>query len=180
MAGVRIGEMPLASGDGVTRLAASRSAWDPNEFRIALRREPSRQTPIPRPGDRVLFRMEAFGPLTPAEVLEVQDPYLSLDDHYLWHVVTDDAGAAVRDELGAYVLAPAPDPWPILTLATDWGRLTTREGRVRGSQGWWPLDWEHRWYPTPGGTGWARAIDTLAPTGTLAGTTAGTTAETKP
>lgn len=153
------GATPLAAGDGVTRLAAPRGPWDPNEFRAALNRRPDRQTPIPRRGDRVLFRMEAFGPLTDAEVLDVQNVEADFDDHYLWHVVRGDDGEALRNELGGYVLAPAPDPWPILTLATDWGRLTCREGRVRGAQGWWPADWEHRWYPAPGGAGWVRAID---------------------
>lgn len=139
------------------------SPWDPAEFSLGLNRHPAHQTPIPRPGDRVLFRMEVFGPLTDAKVVDVQNPDDHPDDHYLWHVVTDDRGEPATDELGNRVTKPAPDRWPVLTLDTDWGRLTTREGRVRGSQGWWPLDWENRWYPAPGGGRLVRAIDEKRP-----------------
>jgi hypothetical protein len=142
----------------------NRGPWDPAEFAKALARPPAYRTPPPSAGDRVFFRMEPFGPLTEAQVIDVQD----LDDrsdHYLWHVVRDpDTGAALKDALGDYLMERVPDPWPVVTLSTDWGRLTTREGRVRGSQGWWPLDWERRFYPTPGGAGWARAIDERLPT----------------
>lgn len=135
--------------------------WDPNEFRLGFNRPAARQTPVPRPGDRVLVRVEPFGPLAGAEVLDVE-PDDTHDDHYLWHVATE-GGLAVRDELGNPLLVRAPDPWPWLLLATDWGRFTIREGRVRGSQGWWPLDWKRRWYPKPGGAGWCRPIDERMP-----------------
>jgi len=137
--------------------------WDPAEHAMAQDRRPGRQTPIPRAGDRVLFRMEPFGPLTDAEVLDVQD-LEDRSDHYLWRVVTDEYRRPVVDGAGERVMQRAPDPWPIVTLRTDWGRLTTREGRVRGSQGWWPLDWERRWYPKPGGGGWYRPCDEGMPT----------------
>ena len=132
--------------------------WDRAEFDLGLVRPIHRQTPIPRVGDRVFCRVEAFAPLADAQVLGVE-PDDTYDDHYLWQVVTDDWGVPVTDELGRRALAGAPDPWPWLLLATPWGRLTIREGRVRGSQGWWPLDWEHRWYPAPGGGRLVRAID---------------------
>jgi len=132
--------------------------WDPNEFRRALNRRPEHQTPIPRRGDRVLVRVVAFEPLADAEVLDVE-PWDTYGDHYLWQVVKRPDGGAERDALGKYVMRPADDPWPWLLLATPWGRLTIREGRLLGSGGWWPLDWRHRWYPVAGGARLARPID---------------------
>jgi hypothetical protein len=144
------------------QLPAPFGPWDPNEFRLGLTRPPARQTPIPRQGDRVLVRVVAFDPLADAEVLDVE-PWDSYDDHYLWHAVRRADGAAERDALGNRLLRPAPDPWPWLLLATPWGRLTIREGRLRGSGGWWPLDWERRWYPAPGGARLVRPIDERMP-----------------
>lgn len=138
--------------------------WDPAEIHWSiggpdgLGRPVAYRTPWPRVGDRVHFRMEPFGPLTDAEVLDVQDED-DYTDHYLWHVLRGDNGEALLDELGNRRLFPAPDPWPIVTLQTDWGRLTTREARVRGAQGWWPSDWRHRFYPGPGCTYLVRDID---------------------
>ena len=138
--------------------AADRRPWDPNEGRMALNRRPEHRTPIPRKGDHVLCRVEAFGPLGDAEVLAVQDFEAERDDPNNWHVVTED-GIPVRDALGRTALALVADPWPVLTLATDWGRITIREGRLIGAPGWWPLDWADRWYPAPGGRGLIRPRD---------------------
>lgn len=124
--------------------------WDPAELHWQLNRPRRHWTPIPNVGDRVFYRHEHWGPVTAAQVLDVQ----SLDDysdHYLWHVVRDDRGEAMRDELGRYILRPVADPWVTLTLATDWGTTVTREARVRGSAGWLPLDWQTRFHPAPGG-----------------------------
>jgi hypothetical protein len=137
--------------------------WDPSEIAWGLRRPAAYHTPIPRVGERVLVRVQAFAPLADAQVLGVE-PWDSYDDHYLWHVVTDAAGQPERDGLGNRLLRPAPDPWPWLLLASPWGRFTIREGRVRGGPGWWPLDWERRWYPVPGGGRLAHPIDERMPT----------------
>lgn len=111
---------------------------DPGEIHAALNRPPHLQTPIPKVGDTVGYRHHEWGDVTVAEVLAVQDMDDSTDP-YLWHVVTTGAGTPLVDGAGRRVLHRAPDPWPTLTLATDWGRRATREARVRGSAGWLPL-----------------------------------------
>ena len=135
-----------------------RGPWDPAEIAWAHNRPRQHQTPIPHPGDKVLFRMDPHAAPTDATVLEVQDPD-ARDDPHMWHVVRNDAGGALLDELGRMVMKPAPDQWPVLTLQTVYGRLTCREGRVRGAPGWLPLDWQRRWYPAPGGGRLVRDID---------------------
>ena len=138
--------------------------WDPAEIHWSIGgpdgdgRPLVHRAPVPRAGSRCLFRMDPFGPLTDALVERVQDRD-DFADHYLWHVIRKDNGEALLDELGNYQLKPAPDPWPTLWLRTDWGPLSTREGRVRGAQGWWPLDWRHRFYPGPGARYLVRDID---------------------
>jgi hypothetical protein len=122
---------------------------DPSEIHWALNRPPEHRTPIPTVGERVYYRHHEWGEVTEAQVVAVQDP-LDYADRYLWHVLTDERRRPIHDERGNRVLVPAPDPWPTLTLATDWGHRATREARVRGSAGWLPLDWRNRYRPEPG------------------------------
>lgn len=121
---------------------------DPSEIHQALSRPKKDQTPIPHAGDMVFFRYETWGDVTEAKVIEVQ-PADDFTDHYICHVVVSRTGQALTDELGRYVTKPAPDPWPKLTLRTQWGICVTREARVRGSAGWLPLDWRNRRRPIP-------------------------------
>lgn len=137
----------------------SHGPWDPNEGRLALNRRPEHRTPIPRKGDRVLVRMEPFGPLADAEVLDVQDFENDRSDPNIWHVAVNDLGGAIMGALGLYEKFMVDDPWPWLLLTAPWGRFTIREGRLLGAPGWWPLDWKHRWYPAPGGARLIRPID---------------------
>jgi hypothetical protein len=123
---------------------------DPGEVHWALNRPPHHRTPVPTVGERVCYRHHEWGEVTHAQVLAVQDPTdpASYRDHYLWHVLVDEARLPIHDGAGNRVLTPAPDPWPTLTLATGWGHRMTREARVRGSAGWLPLDWQTRYRPS--------------------------------
>lgn len=123
--------------------------WETAELHWQLNRPPQHRTPIPAAGARVFYRHTPWGPVTAAQIIEVQS-LDDQDDHYLWHRhVNPLTGAPEIDGAGRYLMKPAPDPWPSLTLATDWGHRITREARVRGSAGWLPLDWATRYRPLP-------------------------------
>jgi hypothetical protein len=70
-------------------------------------------SPAPAPGEHVFYRHEGFGDVTDALVLQVVDDGQGDD----------------------------PGSWPSLVLDTAYGRVVTREARVRGSAGWLPSSW---------------------------------------
>lgn len=82
-------------------------------------------TPVPAPGERVLYRHDAHGDITDALVVEVRvdprDPNVHVTGEP-WRI--------------------RADPWPDLILSTAWGLVQTKEARVRGSAGWLPANWE--------------------------------------
>lgn len=106
----------------------------PEVTAAAWQRPAADRTPPPRPGDRVLFRMHRFGDLTDAVVVEVQDMTRpgADPDPMVWR----------RDNTTGQLAGLHPDPWPSVVLDTWWGRVSTREARVRGSEGWVPPDWD--------------------------------------
>lgn len=116
---------PECSAIAVTRQEVTASAWQ---------RPADRRTPPPRPGDRVLFRMHRFGDLTDALVVEVQDMVRPGPDPdpMVWR----------RDNVTGLLAGLHADPWPSVVLDTWWGRVRTREARVRGSEGWVPAGWD--------------------------------------
>lgn len=116
---------PECSAIAVTRQEITASAWQRPEHQ---------RTPPPRPGDRVLFRMHRFGDLTDALVVEVADMTRpgADPDPMVWR----------RDNVTGLLAGLHADPWPSVVLDTWWGRVRTREARVRGSEGWVPAGWD--------------------------------------
>lgn len=116
---------PECSMIEVSKAEITASAWQ---------RPPHKRTPVPKPGDRVLFRMHEYGDFLDALVVSVQDLTRPgpAPDSMVWR----------RDNVTGMVAGLHADPWPEVTLDTWWGRLRTHECRVRGSAGWVPLDWD--------------------------------------
>lgn len=75
-------------------------------------------SPLPVPGEHVLYRHVEFGDITDALVVEV---------------VPDDP-QDITSRVGDH-------PWSVVLLRTGQGLVATREARVRGSAGWLPLSW---------------------------------------
>lgn len=96
--------------------------------------ERPRPTPIPNPGERVLYRQHEHGDIVDALVVEVQDPREpeARRDPYLWR----------RDNLTGEPTSMLPDAWVVLLLHTTVGYTTCRESRVRGAPGWLPAGWD--------------------------------------
>lgn len=129
------------------------------EVQWARHRPPQDRTPLPAPGDEVLYRHDPWGALMDAHVEEV---LFNLDDPSVGAIGSQpnpDVWEAQRDPIsGAYlilhtknVIVCKADPWPQLVLTTRPRVMlvTTQEARLRGSAGWLPLDWESRRRPTP-------------------------------
>lgn len=93
--------------------------YTPGELRRLYWERPA-PTPIPRPGETVLYRHEEDGDLTPVVVLTV-GPEVD-DDPNMFHPMT------------------RHDPAPLVTFKDRTGILTAcREARVPGQPGWtWP------------------------------------------
>lgn len=117
------------------------------EFDWAHSRESRHWVPVPTEGDTVLYRHDPWATPTEATVEWVQ-PADDIDDPHLWVVQTDERGGVLLHH-GQPVMAPKPDPWPVLRLKTRFGPVETREARLRGAPGWLPIDWQARWRPVP-------------------------------
>lgn len=107
----------------------------PEQVQWARCRPPEARTPIPKPGQLVHYRHVHFGPLTTAQVLEVD--VSNHGDFGVWRYVKDERGYPVQVG-GQYAMEMVEDPWVDTYLATDWGRIVTRESRIEGSAGWLP------------------------------------------
>lgn len=94
------------------------------------------RTPIPEAGQRVWYRHNPHGPLTPAMVegVSMADP----GDYNVWRFKLDEFRQPIEAN-GKRVMEMTEDPWPDVILHTDWGRLVTREARIDGSPGWLPM-----------------------------------------
>jgi hypothetical protein len=116
---------PECSAIAVTRQEITASAWQ---------RPEAARVPAPHPGQQVLFRMHRFGDLTDALVVSVQDMTRPGPDPdpMVWR----------RDNVTGLVCGLHADPWPSVVLDSWWGRIRTREARVRGSEGWVPAGWD--------------------------------------
>ncbi len=117
------------------------------EFDWAHCREPQHRVGPPAAGDTVLYRHEPWATPTEATVEWVQ-PADDVDDPHLWIVQTDQWERPMLHG-GQPVMRPKADPWPLVRLRTKFGRVDTREARLRGSPGWLPPDWERRYRPVP-------------------------------
>lgn len=84
---------------------------------------------IPVPGDHVLYRHDSDGDMTDAVVVGV--------DYGADETPRDANVWAIDEETNEYVLLPLP--WVTLELDTHHGRVLTRESRVHGSPGWFPV-----------------------------------------
>lgn len=126
-------------------------AWDPAEINWARNRPAQHRPPRPAPGDACLYRHDEWEEPVPARLIEWLDVDNTRDPNlYRFHV--DDRSPArppVVDGAGRHVMVPVDDPWPKGLFDTPYGRIVTREARVRGSAGWLPLDWRARWRPVP-------------------------------
>lgn len=120
----------------IDELATCHVPYSAGEYRWARQRPVADRTPIPSVGDEVLYRHAPWEPPVPADVLHVQ-PFEDMADPNLWSDIDGPEGMPIW--------VPAVDPWPLLTLrAHGYGRVKTREARLRGSPGWLPLDWQSR------------------------------------
>lgn len=122
--------------------------WDSAEFSWQHHRPVHLWTPIPPVGSDVFYRSNHWEPETLARVLAHQDDR-DYTDFYLWKVITNENRAATTDGFGKRMIERVEDPWICLTLKTEWGVVTCREARLRGSAGWLPLDWKTRFRPNP-------------------------------
>lgn len=135
------------------------------EGSYANNRAPTDRPPIPKPGDRLLYRRYHFDqdPI-PVVVVWAQDPddtsLVHVDpragrvrDPNLWHLVKDPYGYPIADG-DDWAYARHPDPWPQVRVRGTWAdspgmepferEAITREARMRGSSGWLPLGWRGR------------------------------------
>lgn len=124
-------------------------AYDPAEFHWARNRPARHRTPLPKPGDEVLYRHFERGIPTRATVLEVMDP--DPTDLNVWRYAVNALNDPVVDGAGRRLMEYVADPWHTLLLRTDYGVLRAREARLRESPGWLPLDWRTRWRPNETG-----------------------------
>lgn len=101
----------------------------------------------PHVGEDVFYRHEKWGEAVHGTVTWVQ-PSDDVEDPHLWLPQLDDQRRPVLLE-GRNLMVPREDPWPTVRVKSVYGEYDTREGRVRGSCGWLPLDWRGRWRPVP-------------------------------
>jgi hypothetical protein len=117
------------------------------ELEWAQRRPGPCRVATPGVGDTVLYRHEDWGAVVEATVLSVQS-LEDINDPNVCRWQQDERGDFVLLD-GRPVAVAGFDPWPLLLLQTRFGRISTREARLRGSPGWLPLDWQIRWRPGP-------------------------------
>lgn len=121
---------------------------DKSEIIWARNRQPRHRTPIPRSGDQVYYRHEQWADPTLAQVVRIVDPLpedLNVFESAL--NTTHPTRHPLLDGIGHTLMVLRPDPDYEVELHTAYGRVVTREARVRGSAGWLPLDWTTRWRP---------------------------------
>ncbi len=139
--------MTLDQGGQLTEEASRPIPHSRAEFDWAHDRPPQHRVAAPAAGDAVLYRHEGWAIPSPATVEWVQPPD-DVDDPHLWTVQCDEHGRPLLFE-GRPLMMPKADPWPVVRLLTRFGRVETREARLRGSAGWLPLDWQRRHRPVP-------------------------------
>lgn len=128
------------------------AGYDPDCSRIPVSQEEillgvwgrDQATPLPEPGDVVLYRAQSWGDVVEAQVVAIQDYHEHPNgepDANIWYRHAETGEAMWLHD----------DPWPALTLDTVWHnehgdawrmRLTAREARVRGAVGWLPAGWD--------------------------------------
>jgi hypothetical protein len=122
--------------------------YDPSEMVWARDRPPWQQPPRPTVGDHVHYRHDPWGEITCAQVVRILDD--PEDDPNVYRYVLNEQSATrspIVDGAGRRLVTLAPDPDPSVELHTQYGRVVTREARLRGSPGWLPLDYERYWRP---------------------------------
>lgn len=120
----------------------------PAEVRWAAFRPSAHRSRRPALGDPVLYRHDRWDEPTTVQVIAIQ-PMDDLDDPNIWRVELDPYGDPILLD-GRPIIAQGFDPWPLITLSTMFGTCETREGRLRGSPGWLPLDFTAKWRPHTG------------------------------
>lgn len=141
--------------------------WSERELAWQRLRPVEHRVPLPRPGQRVLVRLERFADPVPGVVQSVPDlargwrwedlePGRETPDPWVWQLRRGPRGELLMDSHGLPRIDLLPDPHPSIVLHVEGrrGLAETREARLRGSPGWLPLDWRERWRPGPR-TGWA-------------------------
>ncbi len=119
-----------------------------SEIRWAQYRPFRHRSRLPAMGDPVLYRHQPWADPVLSQVIAVQ-PLDDLDDPNIWRVELDPFGDPILIE-GRPVFMQGFDPWPMVTLSTKYGIGKTGEARLRGSQGWLPLDFATKWRPVSG------------------------------
>jgi hypothetical protein len=135
-----------------TELDTQHVPYDVREYNWALNRPYHERPALPRPGDMVFYRREAWDQNPVLVTVVAAADLRDRTDQNLWQPVHDPATGQLLYDNGVPRYAPVPDPWPWVRLTGRWavgGEMAERdaitmEARLRGSPGWLPLDWRDR------------------------------------